>query len=101
KKEKPAEKPIISYSGEADEFGRFIEPEDNKKPQGFNASDPKQIEAAKREQGQYRRHDRDFFRICMSTPDRRASLYRLLERCHIYSTPSDTTNTNQTFFNLG
>jgi hypothetical protein len=52
------------------------------KPPGYNAADPKQVEAAKKEAGQRRREDRDFYQVMMATPVRRAAFYRLLESCH-------------------
>lgn len=85
----PVPRPIASLSGEADEFGRPVaEPEEPKKNY-VDAADPRQIEAAKKEEGQRRRADRDFYQLMMSTPARRDSFYRLLERCHIYGTTAD------------
>jgi hypothetical protein len=100
-KKETKDKPLVSLSGQADEFGRPIVPDKPERPQGFDASDPRHIEAAKKESGRQKREDRDFWQMCMSTPQRRASLYRLLERCHIYSTPADTESVNRTFFKLG
>ena len=100
KKQVP-DRPLVSNSGLVDELGRPFADEPEQKSKGFNAADPKQIEAAKKEDGRVRRQDRDFYQVCMATPERRASFYRLLERCHIYATPADTMNTNRTYFNLG
>ncbi len=89
---KPANETVISHSGEADEFGRPIAEPEVAAKSFFDASDPAQIEAAKKEEGQRRREDRDFYQLLMSTPQRRASLYRLLERGHIYGTVADLGN---------
>lgn len=104
---------IASISGETDEFGRPTREEPPEKTVGYNAADEKQIEAARKEAGQHRRQDRDFWRIAMSTADRRGSFYRLLERCHIYGSPADlgahdmrtgagrASDPHRTYFNLG
>ena len=109
----PAEKPPqpvqvpVSFSGLADELGRPILPEEPEKSHGYNAADPQQIEAARREAGQRKREDADFWRVAMSTPQRRASLYRLLESCSIYGTAADFgtlhhgSDALRTYFNLG
>jgi hypothetical protein len=75
-----------------DEFGRVLPEflEQERQQPGYNAADPKHIEAARKEAGQRRREDADFWRIAMSTPQRRAALYRLLESCHIYGNAADT-----------
>lgn len=85
----PADEPLISLSGKADEFGRPVEAEPEERQAGDNAADEKQIEAKRKEAGQHKREDRDFWRICMSTPARRASFYRLLESCHIFGSAFD------------
>jgi hypothetical protein len=85
----PAEEPLVSFSGEADAFGRPIREEEEPKKAYVDASDEAQIQARKKEEGQRRRADRDFYQLMMSTPARRDSFYRLLERCHIYGTVAD------------
>lgn len=100
--------PQISLTGEdMDEYGRPQLDESTPRAPGYNAADPAKVEAARKEAGQQRRQDRDYWRICMSTPDRRASLYRLLERCHIFGEPTDLgsgprhSDTHSTYYNLG
>jgi hypothetical protein len=99
----------VSFSGLTDEFGRikpeFLEQE--RREAGYNAADPRQIEAARREAGQAKREDADFWRVAMATPQRRAALYRLLESCSIYGTAADFGTASsgsdalRTYFNLG
>lgn len=85
----PDKPPLISIDGTTDEFGRPVAEEKPERPPGYNAADEKQVAEKKREAGQERRQDRDFWRIAMSTPERRAAFYRLLERCHIYGSAAD------------
>jgi hypothetical protein len=84
--------PLISPSAEADVFGRPVREDREPEKAYVDAADPKQIEAAKKEEGQRRREDRDFYQLLMSTPARRASFYRILERGHIYGSPADLGN---------
>lgn len=101
------EPPLISIDGGADVFGRPTEDEQPEKAPGYNAADPKDVENARKEAGQHRRQDRDFWRIAMSTPERRASLYRMLENCHIYGSSADLgdaargSDPHRTYFSLG
>lgn len=83
---------MISPSGEADVFGRPLLDERSPEKPYFDAADPTHIEAAKKEEGQRRREDRDLYQLLMSTPSRRASFYRILERGHIYGSPADLGN---------
>lgn len=99
----------ISYSGMVDELGRPLPEfaEQERQQPGYNAADPRHIESARKEAGQRRREDGDFWRTAMSTPQRRAALWRLLDSCKLYSnaadlgTPTRLSDPLLTYLNLG
>lgn len=103
----PTQAPV-SFSGLVDELGRPNFKDEATEKNYVDAADPKQIEARKHEEGRRRRQDRDFFQLCMSTVDRRASFHRLLERLHVFAAAAIDTGDGvrasdpyRTYFYLG
>lgn len=67
----------------------------------FDATDEAAINNAERDVKRHGREDADALRALMHTKAGRAFLYRLLARCHIYSTPFAPGQSDVTAFNLG
>jgi len=59
-------------------------PDEPRVTETYDASNPDALQHAQFEERRKAREDADFLRVAMGTKPRRASLYRLLERCHIY-----------------
>jgi len=67
----------------------------------FDATDPAAIANAERDAKRHAREDADALRALMHTKAGRGFLYRLLDRCHIYSTTFSPGQPDLTAFQLG
>lgn len=73
-------------SNEYNVYADLVERLEEEQPEGFNAADPKQVNAAKREAGAEESSDREVMKQLTDYRPGRAFLWRLFEKCHMFET---------------
>lgn len=69
--------------------------------QTFDASDPLQVNNARKKAGRKKREDLDFIQGVMSLAQGRKWVYEFLKECDVYGNPIVQGDTHATYFNLG
>ena len=67
----------------------------------YDASDPEQVNNARKKSGRRKKENLDFIRAMMTIPDGRKWAYEQLVKCNVFSTPFMHGSTDGTAFNCG
>lgn len=67
-------------------YADLVDKLDDEETEGFNAADPKQVNAAKRVAGGSEASDREVMKQLTDYRPGRAFLWRLFEKCHMFQT---------------
>lgn len=67
----------------------------------FDASDPKQVNEARKRAGRKKRNDLDFIKAIMTVQEGRAWMLDLLNTCNIFGNPVVTGDPYFTYHNIG
>lgn len=68
---------------------------------GYDASDPEQVNVARKQAGSNRKARLEFVEAMLRLPQGRKWLWEFMKKCFVYGNPVRDGDTHMTYFNLG